>query len=294
MIELIRSHAHLLSCSCGHLASEGVCCGRRASAGRARLARKDLRHLVVWKTIIIEIAPGEPHWRGVVAACFVLAERRSAELVAVGLLEGKVLLCPEEVALILRHYLYLLGLLSQLFDESLAALVAYVVPVLCQNFLALQCFRARLKQICNIVLPYVLLFIRVVRIIVMGPKVFFEKTCNPNCQIGAINLVDPSRRVNLGSPRAVSEVQLLLEGSLARHRRHQLEEVLGIGDEFFAHRDGVVAILKVCQAYLAQKLVVSRAKRLRIHYHGEVVVLRDHFKQLEVLAQMRWHVRWLA
>ena len=92
------------------------------------------------KTIIIEIAPGEAHWRGVVAARFVLAERRPAELVAVGLLKGEVLLCPEEVALILRHYLYLLGLLSQLFDKSLAALVAYVMPVLCQHLLALQCF----------------------------------------------------------------------------------------------------------------------------------------------------------
>ena len=39
---------------------------------------------------------------------------------------------------------------------------------------------------------------------------------------------------------------------------------------------------------------MSCAKRLRIYYHGEVVVLRDHFKQLEVLAQVRWHVRWLA
>ena len=94
----------------------------------------------MWKAIVIEVAPGEAHWRGVVAARLVLAERRSTELVAVGLLEGEVLLRPEEVALILRHYLYLLGLLSQLFDESLAALVAYVVPVLCQNFLALQCF----------------------------------------------------------------------------------------------------------------------------------------------------------
>ena len=197
------------------------------------------------KTIIIEIAPGEPHWRGVVAACFVLAERRSTELVAVGLLKGEVLLCPEEVALILRHYLYLLGLLSQLFDESLAALVAYVVPVLGQNLLALQRFRARLKQICNIVLSYVLLNIRAVCIIVMSPKVFLEKSCNPNCQIGAINFVDPSRRVNLGPPRAISEIELLLEGSLARHCRHQLEEVLGIGDEFFTHRDGIVAILKV-------------------------------------------------
>ena len=121
------------------------------------------------KTIIIEIAPGEAHWRGVVAARFVLAERRPAELVAVGLLEGEVLLCPEEVALILRHYLYLLSFLSQLFDKSLAALVAYVMPVLCQDLLALQCFRARLEQICNIVLAYVLLDIRVVCIIVVSP-----------------------------------------------------------------------------------------------------------------------------
>ena len=80
----------------------------------------------------------------------------------------------------------------------------------------------------------------------MRPKVFLEKTCNPNCQIGAINFVDPSRRVNLGPPRAISEIELLLEGSLARHRRHQLEEVLGIGDEFFTHRDSIVAVLKVC------------------------------------------------
>ena len=79
----------------------------------------------------------------------------------------------------------------------------------------------------------------------MSPKVFLEKTCNPNCQIGAVNFVDPRRRVNLGPPRAISEIELLLKGSLARHCRHQLEKVLGIGDEFFTHRDGVVAILEV-------------------------------------------------
>ena len=83
-------------------------------------------------------------------------------------------------------------------------------------------------------------------IVVMCPEVFLEETCYPNCQVGTINLVDPSRRVNLGPPRAISEIELLLEGSLTRHCRHQLEEVFGIGDEFFTHRDGIVAVLKVC------------------------------------------------
>ena len=128
----------------------------------------------------------------------------------------------------------------------MAALVTYVVPVLCQYFLALQCFGARLEQICNIVLPHILLNIRVVRVVEVGPKIFLEETCYPNCQIGAINLVDPGRRVNLGPPRTISEIELLLEGSFARHRRHQLEEVFGIGNEFFTHCDGIVAVLKVC------------------------------------------------
>ena len=58
----------------------------------------------------------------------------------------------------------------------------------------------------------------------MRPQVLFEKTCDPNCQIGAGELVQPRRLVDLSAAQSVSKVELLLKSALVGNCCHQFEE----------------------------------------------------------------------
>ena len=62
----------------------------------------------------------------------------SAELASVRLLKSKVLFRTKQVSLILRNDLDLFGLLTELLNQSLLALLADIVPVLGQHVLALK------------------------------------------------------------------------------------------------------------------------------------------------------------
>lgn len=85
----------------------------------------------------------------------------------------------------------------------------------------------------------------------MRPQVLFEETRDPNCQIGAGELVQPRRLVDLSAARSVSKVELLLKSALVGNCCHQFEEAFGVGDHSLTHCYCVESALVIRQANLA-------------------------------------------
>ena len=105
----------------------------RTRTGCAWLVGEHLRHLVVWQSIVVKVIAScrQTHLILIETTGFVLRKTGTTELVAVSLLESKVLLSAEEIVLVfLWSDLDIFGTCAQLFDETLSAFVSNVVPVL--------------------------------------------------------------------------------------------------------------------------------------------------------------------
>ena len=157
------------------------------------------------QSIVIEVSSRQAQLARIKAIGLILAEvvgcacgRWSSKVATIRLLKGKVLLGTEQVAWILRDDNYFLRFLAKFLYKPLTSLVADIMPVLGKNVLTLKRLRARFEKICDIILPYVLFDVYVVREIVVRPEVLFKKSCDPDGQIGAINAVKPRWRVDLG------------------------------------------------------------------------------------------------